>query len=108
MVNAIAARGTKWAKRVGRHFERCVTQRWRGSAMILTYHRVAELFRDPQLMAVAPARFAEHLEVIRRYWHPMDLRALTSAIALMQVPHRAICITLMTDIVTTSLTQSRF
>jgi peptidoglycan/xylan/chitin deacetylase (PgdA/CDA1 family) len=70
---------------------------WRaiqGQAMILTYHRVTELTRDPQLLAVAPSRFSEHLELLRREWHPIGLRDLAKAIAAGRVPRRAVCVTL--------------
>jgi len=63
-------------------------------AMILTYHRVAELARDPQLLAVTPSRFSEHLELLRREWHPIGLRELAKALAAGRVPRRAVCITL--------------
>jgi peptidoglycan/xylan/chitin deacetylase (PgdA/CDA1 family) len=70
---------------------------WRalqGQAMILTYHRVTELARDPQLLAVAPSRFSAHLELLRREWHPIGLRALARALAAGRVPRRAVCVTL--------------
>jgi peptidoglycan/xylan/chitin deacetylase (PgdA/CDA1 family) len=66
---------------------------WQGKAMVLTYHRVTQLTRDPQLLAVTPSRFAEQLEMLRRDWHPMGLRELTKAIVAKRVPHRAVCVT---------------
>ena len=65
-----------------------------GRAMILTYHRVTELARDPQLLAVAPSRFSEHLELLRREWRPIGLRELAQALASGRMPRRAVCVTL--------------
>jgi peptidoglycan/xylan/chitin deacetylase (PgdA/CDA1 family) len=46
--------------------------------IILIYHRVANLASDPQLMAVAPARFEEQMDLLRRYFTPISLSELTN------------------------------
>jgi peptidoglycan/xylan/chitin deacetylase (PgdA/CDA1 family) len=57
------------------------------------YHRVASLDADPWRLCVAPARFAEHLDVIRRSFEPTSLRRLASALARGRVPDRAVVVT---------------
>ncbi|HWX08351.1 MAG TPA: polysaccharide deacetylase family protein [Gaiellaceae bacterium] len=47
--------------------------------LILLYHRVAEPERDPLLLSVAPRRFEDHLEVIRRLAAPTPLASIQSA-----------------------------
>jgi len=43
---------------------------------VLLYHRVAALEHDPLRLAVAPGRFAQQLEALRRGWTPVGLETL--------------------------------
>ena len=61
--------------------------------LILLYHRIAELTSDPQLLAVTPSHFAQHLEVLRDYGHPMSLADLISASRDRRLPPRALAVT---------------
>jgi peptidoglycan/xylan/chitin deacetylase (PgdA/CDA1 family) len=45
-------------------------------ALVLLYHRVAEPERDPQLLAVSPAHFEEHLHVLASRGGAVPLREL--------------------------------
>lgn len=71
----------RWAKQVA------------PKAIILLYHRVAEVSADPQLLCVSPQHFAEHLEVLRRDYHPLSLRSLRRRLALNLWPSRSVVIT---------------
>jgi peptidoglycan/xylan/chitin deacetylase (PgdA/CDA1 family) len=61
--------------------------------LILLYHRIAELTSDPQLLAVTPRHFAQHLEVLRDCGIPMSLPQMMSARRDRRLPHRAIAVT---------------
>lgn len=64
---------------------------WR--ALILLYHRVAELPSDPQLLSVTPNHFAEHMEILRKYSRPMRLQHLVQALRDGNLPHLAVIVT---------------
>ena len=64
------------------------------SVVVLMYHRIAEVTRDPWELAVAPGHFAEHLEVARRYGQLLTVREVTRMLAAGRVPHRGIVVTL--------------
>lgn len=46
------------------------------NALILLYHRVAAQASDPQLLCVTPQHFAEHMQILRRDYHPLSLASL--------------------------------
>lgn len=80
-----AARVRRVARWLGGRFSR--------KALLLLYHRVAELPSDPQLLAVTPHNFAAQLEVLRRRSRPMSLHGLREALRAGAVPDRAVVIT---------------
>lgn len=49
-------------------------------ALILVYHRVSEPTLDPWSLSVTPEHFAEHLEVLRRLFHPTSLQSLARSL----------------------------
>lgn len=70
-----------------------IKRQFASRALVLMYHRVTELSNDPYLLAVTPDHFAEQLEVIRRYYHPIRLEDLAQAVRERRIPKRAIVIT---------------
>ncbi len=77
---------------------RAVVRRARAYAsrrgVILLYHRVAELPRDPWSLAVAPARFDAQLAMLRRRFYVLPLDALISCLrGGTPVPRRAVAVT---------------
>lgn len=58
-------------------------------ALVLLYHRVADLPSDPWSLAVTPRRFAEHLEVLCAMARPVPLRTAAEG----RAPRRAVAVT---------------
>jgi peptidoglycan/xylan/chitin deacetylase (PgdA/CDA1 family) len=80
----------RWRLRQARHWLKC---RLASPAVILMYHRVAELGNDPYLLAVTPKHFAEHLDAIRALGVPLRLEDLVRGLRRGRVPPRAVAIT---------------
>jgi peptidoglycan/xylan/chitin deacetylase (PgdA/CDA1 family) len=81
--------GLQGARSRLRRLQRRVTP----SALVLNYHRVAELPGDPYGLCVRPQRFAEQLQALCDHARPMRLQDLTAALARGRVPRRAVAVT---------------
>ncbi|HWV86419.1 MAG TPA: polysaccharide deacetylase family protein [Capillimicrobium sp.] len=86
-------RGHPWRNDVRNRARRALA-RHHGAVAVLLYHRVADTPRDPQQLAVAPERFAAHLEVLAATCTPV---ALGEAVARLRsprgLPPRAVAVT---------------
>jgi peptidoglycan/xylan/chitin deacetylase (PgdA/CDA1 family) len=72
---------------------RYLCHRFRASGVILVYHRVAALQSDPWDLAVTPANFAEHLEVLRRLGVCLPLARFADATSEGTLPGNAVAVT---------------
>lgn len=80
----------RWRLRQTGHW---LKRRLASPAVILMYHRVADLANDPYLLGVTPKHFAEHLDVIHAYGCPLRLQQLVEALRDGRVPPRAVVVT---------------
>ena len=62
-------------------------------AVVLLYHRVAEVVHDPWGLAVAPARFAEQLEALAMRFSPLPLGELAARMDAGDLPPRSVALT---------------
>jgi peptidoglycan/xylan/chitin deacetylase (PgdA/CDA1 family)/glycosyltransferase involved in cell wall biosynthesis len=62
-------------------------------ALILAYHRVAELVPDTHALCTPPTVFESHMQCLARDWTPISLDELTAAAAANAIPERAVAIT---------------
>jgi peptidoglycan/xylan/chitin deacetylase (PgdA/CDA1 family) len=65
-----------------------------GQCAILLYHRVTDIDTDPQLLAVKPENFDDHLALLKEKYHPLTIDQLTSKlIAGENLPDKSVAIT---------------
>jgi len=64
-----------------------------GTALVLIYHRVAELERDPQLLAVTPEHFDEQMRMLAQSHNVIPLTDLLDTLRSRRVPDRAVAVT---------------
>jgi len=76
-----------------RQTARVFRNRFVSTTLILVYHRVNEVPSDPQLLCVAPERFAEHMEILRHRYQPIRLQLLLDAHQAGDLPRRSIAVT---------------
>jgi len=76
---------------------RSIGRKWRNrlspGALILLYHRVAELESDPQQLQVSSSNFAEHLRILKQIATPISLSELTRNLRAGKVPARSVVVT---------------
>lgn len=63
------------------------------AAVILMYHRIADVLADPHHIVVSPDHLAQHLDYIAQTCHPLRLLDLVEAVERRSVPRRAVVIT---------------
>ena len=77
-----------------RQATRWVKSRVAPGALILLYHRVADVLSDPWGLAVTPQHFAEQMAVLRQRAHPMPLAEMARALQQgAPLPRRAVAVT---------------
>src|SRR3990172_9216760 len=72
---------------------RLFRHRFERKAIILMYHRVAEVSTDPWSLSVTPQHFAEHMEILKKYFRPIQLQQLIKALRKGKVPRRSVVVT---------------
>lgn len=68
-------------------------KRLASKALILLYHRIAEVELDPWNLCVTPAHFAEQLEVLQKYANPISLKQLVSFYRTGHIPEGTVVVT---------------
>ena len=72
---------------------RWLKSRFVKGTLILGYHRVAEVSRDPYELCVTPRHFAAQLEVLRQQAKPMHLTDIVEALQKGDLPKRSVVLT---------------
>ena len=72
---------------------RWLRSRFVGEALILGYHRVADVPRDTYSLCVTPQHFAEQLQVLHKYTQPISLRQLAKGLLDGTLPKRSVVVT---------------
>ena len=78
--------------RIKRVYQR-IRSRFVPSVLILLYHRIVNLPTDPQLLAVTPQHFTEHLEILGSHAYPIPLRQLVKGLKEGDIPKRGVVVT---------------
>ena len=74
-------------------YSRWLRSKLSSHALILGYHRVADVAQDPYQYCVSPGNFAEQLEVLVRHTQVISLAELVDGIRAGQLPERAVALT---------------
>ena len=74
-------------------FSRWVQARLLGGALILGYHRVADVKRDEYEVCVTPDYFAEQMEALSKYAHPIRLVEIVQCLKVGVLPPKSVAVT---------------
>ena len=85
----IARSGLRIPLRAARRIKRRIQHR----GLILLYHRVAHLDRDPFEQAIAPDVFEDQMATLARDFSPMTLVDMAAAVMEKRLPRRAVAVT---------------
>jgi peptidoglycan/xylan/chitin deacetylase (PgdA/CDA1 family) len=81
--------GVKTAKT----FSRWLQARVLGGAIILGYHRVANVSLDEYDVCITPQHFEEHMDVVRKFTHPISLSKLVQHLKVGSLPAKSVAVT---------------
>jgi peptidoglycan/xylan/chitin deacetylase (PgdA/CDA1 family) len=81
--------GVKTAKT----FSRWVQARILGGALILGYHRIADVTHDDHEVCVTPDHFAEQMEMLSRHANPVSLKKLVHHLKEGSLPPKSVAVT---------------
>jgi peptidoglycan/xylan/chitin deacetylase (PgdA/CDA1 family) len=76
-----------------RHSARWLRSRFTNGALILGYHRIANVSKDPFDMCIGVDAFAGHLKILRQLANPISLEKLVDGLRKGNLPERAVAIT---------------
>ena len=74
-------------------FSRWLQARVLGGALILGYHRIANVARDVYEVCVTPDHFSEHMEMVNKYAHPISLAELAQYLKAGSPPPKSVAVT---------------
>ena len=79
--------------RKGKTLLRWVQARLLGGALIIGYHRIANVTNDEYEVCVSPKHFAEQMEMLGKHAHPVSLTKLVDGLKNGSLPPRSVAVT---------------
>lgn len=62
-------------------------------AFVLMYHRIATVSSDPWRLAVSPANFEEHLQILKKYYQVIPVKEVVEHLNKGTIPANSVCLT---------------
>ena len=79
--------------KTARTFSRWLQARVFGGALILGYHRIANVTRDEYEVCVTPEHFSQHMAMVNKYAHPIGLTELVQCLKAGSLPPKSVAVT---------------